>query len=122
MQSQRKTPPQPTRKHHGIVIFNETLGVFLGVHVDAVFWSSGKNSQDTAPVFDDLAAAQAFINKTPVMAGVPVLFINVIPDIHHGGQRYASPQACIQAGLPGWLSALSAAQHTMVFGVIPTVH
>lgn len=119
--SERKKP-QPNRAHRGVVIYSDTHGVFLGVAANTAYWSQVQSTQETAPVFDNQDAAAAFVKKNRCMHDVDVRYVAVIPDMHHDGQRFATPQACMEAGLPGWLSVLDSGQFAMVFGTIPTIH
>lgn len=93
------------------------------------FWSELDSAgQESAPVFDSAQDAIKFLHGWPVEARPPSLmkdinFVNVVPDLNlDGGAKYASAQACMAAGLPGWITELSVDLHHQIYGERPSMH
>lgn len=107
-----------------VVIYSEDRGVYLGLLQGEGVWSGiDPCAQDCAPVFK---TAQDAIDH--IQAAVPgampydVMVSPVVADIEHNGGTYASTMACVNAGLPGWLTELTADLHDRFYGERPSMH
>lgn len=93
-----------------VVIYSEELGVYLGSCMGMGFWSKlDPVGQPCAVTFPTEEAAREHVTlwdceETPV-----VRFVEVVPD----NGEYASVQACVQSGLPGWLDEGMEAVNTL---------
>lgn len=110
-----------------VVIYSEKMGVFLGVAMGLAFWSKlDAAGQIAAPVFEGKDDAYDFLAQWGAKAvedlGV-VTTVPVAPDlVRPNGMKAASIQACVRAGLPGWLSPTTADQDEHIFGDRPSMH
>ena len=83
-----------------VVIYHETLGVYIGELFGLGFWSKvDDGGVDRAVVFDDAADAIDYLNDWSEGPQPDCVFVEVVPDLG----KYASVLACIRAGLPGWI-------------------
>ncbi len=110
-----------------VVIYSEKYGVFLGAAMGMAFWSNLDTAgQVAAPTFEDKAQAYSFLSKwgpQALDALGEIRIVPVVPDLI-GDNRppAASIQACVHAGLPGWLAATTADQDEQIFGERPSMH
>lgn len=111
------------------VVYSRQFGVFLGKFREFAIWSEVDSAgQEYACVFDSKDEALAFMHKhfwlfmhPEIMEGIDI--VDVVPDMEtEDGGRFASAQACAQAGLPPWLTALTFDMHAMVYGSAPALH
>lgn len=110
-----------------VVIYSEALGVYLGTNHGVGLWSGIDScAQDCAPVFATAQDAYNHIHQVqserPGAMPFDVVVTNVVPDIEYNGKPYASPAACMSAGLPGWLTELTLDLHDRFYGDRPRMH
>lgn len=109
-----------------VVIYSEENGVFLGHAMGLAFWSAlDPAGQESAPTFDTPEHAYKFIGSwLPGACPADVKAVDVVPDTEgpDGNITYASANACIAAGLPGWLTELTADMHARHYGERPSMH
>lgn len=88
---------------NGCLIYHETDGIYLGNCLGMGFWSKlDPVGQDSAPVFPTEAIAEEHIREIAQYAS-HLQSCKVVPvKADLDGGQYASIQACIKAGLPGW--------------------
>jgi hypothetical protein len=113
----------------GVVIYSEERGVYLGTNYGEAIWAGGDmgdNAQESAPVFNDAQHAYDYISmmliSRPGSMPNDAIPVAVVPDGDHHGRPFASPMACMAAGLPGWLTGLTADMHDQFYGERPRMH
>lgn len=83
-----------------VVIYHEKDGVYLGSAMGFGFWSKiDPVGQPSAVTFPDQATAETYMDTWDDGRPLDVQFIEVAAD----QDGYASVNACVQAGLPGWI-------------------
>lgn len=86
-----------------VVIYHEKDGIYLGSAMGFGFWSKiDPVGQPSAVTFPDQATAEAYMGTWDGEHPQDVQFIEVATD----RDGYASVEACVQAGLPGWIDEL----------------
>lgn len=112
----------------GYVIVHERLGVYLAEdEAGNVFWSNATEHPFLyAPVLDTIEDCHRRVHEWTVCTGIPLPLVDgtvpraeqslqqrwfqglavarVVPDILEQRQRFASVQACMDAGLRPWIS------------------
>jgi hypothetical protein len=108
------------------VLYSEKLGVYLGSGEQTAFWSKLQPAPiEQAPCFETPQAIEALVNgwgPIPQEIARGLQHVLVVPDISAEGRFYASPSACIAAGLPGWVTPYAADAHEFIYGERPRVH
>jgi len=92
-----------TMQHQSnVVIYSERYGIYLGSVLGLGFWSKLDSAgQTSACTFESEQSACEFISSSnPGSFPADLQFIKIIPDQKDG--TYASIEACVRAGLPGW--------------------
>lgn len=83
-----------------VVIYHPTDGVYLGNCLGLGFWSNlDPVGQDGAVTFPSAAVAEEHMAEWESGRPRDVTLVEVVA----GEDGYASMQACVMAGLPGWL-------------------
>lgn len=95
----------PVQSHaKRIVIYHPEMGVYLGSCMGLGFWSKlDPVDQPCARTFSNAGEALEYMQTWDDGPLDDAAFVEVDPDM--GG--FASIQACINAGLPGWITAAS---------------
>lgn len=81
------------------VIYSEEEGIYIGECLGLGFWSKlDPVDQPAAVTFPSAADAERYMSTW--LSGRPngVRLVDVVPD----SEGYASIEACVRAGLPGW--------------------
>lgn len=87
-----------------LVIYTEDEGVYLGSCLGLGFWSKlDPVGQQSAVTFENAEEVAIHIQNWPDDQKVKLRLVEVIPDL----DGYASIQAIVHAGLPGWLDEVT---------------
>lgn len=99
---QQETQAAPADETWGVLVHPE-MGIYLGCCMGLGFWSNlDPAGQNAAVCFKDEKMAREYMETWDKGAPANVTFVGVTPDEFDGSARYASVQACVRAGLPGW--------------------
>lgn len=107
-----------------VVIYSEGRGVYLGRLQGVGLWSGvDPCAQDCAPVFKTPQEAYEHIHAaSPGAMPHDVVVSPVVSDIESNGGAYASVSACVNAGLPGWLTEVTVDIFDRYYGERPSMH
>lgn len=99
---QQESHAEATTEKWGVLVHPE-MGVYLGCCMGLGFWSNlDPAGQNAAVCFKDEKVAREYMATWDSGAPSGVTFMPVTPDEFDGSAHYATVQACVQAGLPGW--------------------
>lgn len=109
------------------VLLSSELGIYLGGDEDTAYWSNAPTPFEAAPCFESADEIEILVTSWGPQTRAfseSLKHAEVTPDVcdAHGVYRYASPVACVAAGLQGWVTARMAPAHESLYGERPRIH